>query len=36
LPKRILKKVISEIIKVHPYQEPAIDIYPLLNDKFLR
>ena len=36
LPKKILKKVLSEVIKVHPYEEPAIDIYPLLNDKFLK
>jgi dinuclear metal center YbgI/SA1388 family protein len=26
-----LKKVISEMIKAHPYEEPAYDIYPLAN-----
>ena len=27
-----VKKVISELRKVHPYEEPAIDIVPLLNE----
>lgn len=31
-----LKEVLAEIKKVHPYEEPAIDIYPLLNDQFLK
>lgn len=31
-PQNILKKVIEELKKTHPYEEPAIDIYPLLND----
>jgi len=26
-----LKKVLAEVRKAHPYEEPAIDIYPLLN-----
>ena len=31
-----VKKVIQEIRKKHPYEEPAIDIYPLLEeDTFL-
>lgn len=28
-PKRLVKKVISAIIKVHPYEEVAYDIYPV-------
>jgi dinuclear metal center YbgI/SA1388 family protein len=27
-----IKKVLSEVLKVHPYEEPAYDIYPLLNE----
>lgn len=27
--KKDLKKVITAIKKVHPYEEPAIDVYPL-------
>lgn len=27
-----VKKVISELRKVHPYEEPAIDIVPLLDE----
>lgn len=30
-PKKILKKVLAAIKKAHPYQEPAIDIYPLID-----
>lgn len=30
-PKKILKKVLVAVKKAHPYQEPAIDIFPLLN-----
>ena len=33
-PKAFLKKALAEIKKVHPYEEPAIDVYPLLN-KFI-
>lgn len=29
--KNNLKKVLAEVRKAHPYEEPAIDIYPLLN-----
>jgi hypothetical protein len=29
-PKNLLIKLIEEIKKVHPYEEPAVDIYPLL------
>jgi hypothetical protein len=28
---KILKKVLSAARKAHPYEEPAIDVYPLLN-----
>jgi hypothetical protein len=35
VPKKILKRVLSEVIKAHPYEEPSIDIHPLLNDEFL-
>lgn len=27
-----LKVLLNELKRVHPYEEPAIDIYPLLND----
>jgi hypothetical protein len=30
-PKEIAKKVTEEIKKNHPYEEPIIDIYPLLE-----
>ena len=30
-PAAILEKVLSAVKKAHPYEEPAIDIYPLLN-----
>ena len=29
------KKVIDELRKVHPYEEPAIDIIPLIDEKDL-
>ena len=29
----IVKKVISKLREVHPYEEPAIDIIPLLDEK---
>ncbi|MDI6602286.1 MAG: Nif3-like dinuclear metal center hexameric protein [Thermoanaerobacteraceae bacterium] len=31
VPDRLLKKVISAMLKVHPYEEVAYDIYPLEN-----
>lgn len=31
----IAKKVINELRKVHPYEEPAIDIVPLIDEKYL-
>ncbi|MFA6917653.1 MAG: hypothetical protein WC285_02330 [Candidatus Gracilibacteria bacterium] len=30
-PRKILKKVLAAVKKAHPYQEPAVDIYPLLD-----
>lgn len=30
-PRAKLKKVLVALKKVHPYEEPAVDIYPLLN-----
>jgi len=32
-PAAILKKVLYELRKVHPYEEPAIDIYPMLDSR---
>ena len=32
---RIVKKVIKVIRTVHPYEEPAIDIIPLINEEDL-
>jgi len=32
VPKHILNKVVSEMIKVHPYEEVAYDIYELSNE----
>lgn len=29
--EEILQKVLEKLKEVHPYEEPAIDIYPLLN-----
>lgn len=29
-PKTKLKKVVAAVLKVHPYEEPAIDVYPML------
>jgi hypothetical protein len=34
-PRNIAKKVISEIKKVHPYEEVALDIQPLLPEEDL-
>ncbi len=28
-----VKKVITKLREVHPYEEPAIDIIPLLDEK---
>src|SRR5512136_3484335 len=33
-PERIVRDVIRRIRDVHPYEEPAIDVYPLLNDRY--
>ena len=30
----IVKKVLEELKKVHPYEEPAIDIFPLIDEKY--
>jgi len=32
LPEYVQNKVIASMIKAHPYEEPAYDIFPLLND----
>lgn len=32
---KIAKHVITELRKVHPYEEPAIDIIPLIDEKDL-
>jgi hypothetical protein len=32
LPSENLKEVLDAVKKAHPYEEPAIDIYPLLNE----
>jgi hypothetical protein len=29
-PANILEKVLKEVKKAHPYEEPAIDVYPLV------
>jgi len=29
-PKKNIKKVLTAVKKAHPYEEPAIDVYPLL------
>ena len=31
-PKHLVSKVVSAMMSVHPYEEPAFDIYPLEND----
>jgi hypothetical protein len=31
-----LGAILEEVKKVHPYEEPAIDVYPTLNEKYLR
>ena len=30
-PEKILKRVLAAIKKAHPYEEPAVDVYALLN-----
>ncbi|RYL90414.1 Nif3-like dinuclear metal center hexameric protein [Sporolactobacillus sp. THM19-2] len=32
VPEHLLKKVISRMLKVHPYEEVAYDVYPLKNE----
>lgn len=32
---KLAKKVITKLREVHPYEEPAIDIYPLINEEDL-
>ena len=32
---KIAKKVVSELRKAHPYEEPAIDIVPLIDEDSL-
>lgn len=34
-PLAMVPRLIEAIKKIHPYEEPAIDIYPLLNDECL-
>lgn len=29
-----LEPTLKEIMRVHPYEEPAMDIFPLLNNKY--
>lgn len=31
-PKEKIQEVLAALKEVHPYEEPAIDIYPLLNE----
>ncbi|HRY91223.1 MAG TPA: hypothetical protein P5229_02680, partial [Candidatus Gracilibacteria bacterium] len=31
-PEKDLDYVLHQVRKAHPYEEPAIDIYPLLNE----
>lgn len=31
LPERLVKKVVTAMLKAHPYEEPAYDIYPIDN-----
>ena len=33
---KIAKKVIQELRKAHPYEEPAINIIPLINEEDLQ
>jgi len=34
-PERMLPELLKALKAAHPYEEPAIDIYPLLNHKYL-
>lgn len=34
-PESKLRNVLEAIKEVHPYEEPAIDVYPLLNHRYL-
>lgn len=36
VPEEKIEKLLKKVIDAHPYEEPAIDIYPLLNDKYLK
>lgn len=31
-PSELLNKILESVRSVHPYEEPAIDVYPLLNE----
>lgn len=31
-PVKLLNKVLQSVRSVHPYEDPAIDVYPLLNE----
>ncbi len=31
-----VKKVITKLREIHPYEEPAIDIVPLIDEKFFK
>ena len=31
---KLVKRVITKLREVHPYEEPAIDIIPLLDENF--
>ncbi len=31
-----VKKVITKLREVHPYEEPAIDIFPLIDEEFFK
>lgn len=31
-----VKVVLSELRKAHPYEEPSIDIYPLIDEKYFK
>jgi dinuclear metal center YbgI/SA1388 family protein len=33
IPRQLISKAVNELIKSHPYEEPAFDIYPLINKK---
>lgn len=33
-PRKIAPKLIEEVKKIHPYEEMAFDVYPLLNHEF--